>query len=176
MPELYGEHVMLRAYRASDFEPLCAWLNDARTTRWLGSGYWQTFSVSDAEDYLRAHMQSSYNAYHFAIADCQSGAYLGQIDLINLNWRARGAEIAMVIGCAENRGKGFGREALTLMKRFAFDTLGLERLEMNVLACNRQALNAYLHAGFTREGVRRHAYFAEGAWQDEVLLGCLKGE
>ena len=50
--------------------------------------------------------------------------------------------------------QGLGREALELMKHFAFRTLGLERLEMEVHMENHATRKCYQKAGFVMEGVK----------------------
>ena len=76
----------------------------------------------------------------------------------------------MVIGSEANRGQGLGREALGLMQHFAFRTLGLERLEMEVHMENDAARRCYQKAGFVLEGVKRHAFFTDGRFCDVGIL------
>ena len=82
----------------------------------------------------------------------------------------------MVIGSASDRGQGLGREALELMKHFAFRTLGLERLEMEVHMENHAARKCYQKAGFVMEGVKRHAFFTDGRFCDVGILSILRDE
>lgn len=86
--------------------------------------------------------------YNFVIADRGDERYIGQLDMFQVDWRLRCGELGMVIGSASDRGHGLGREALELMKHFAFRTLGLERLEMEVHMENHAARKCYQKAGF----------------------------
>lgn len=104
--------------------------------------------------------------YNFVIADRGDERYIGQLDMFQVDWRLRCGELGMVIGSASDRGQGLGREALELMKHFAFRTLGLERLEMEVHMENHAARKCYQKAGFVMEGVKRHAFFTDGRFCD----------
>lgn len=101
---------------------------------------------------------------------------MGQMDMFRVDWRLRCGELGMVIASRENRGKGLGQEALALMKRFAFLTLGLERLELEVHMDNAAARRCYEKAGFLLEGVKRHAYFNDGRFSDVGVMSVLREE
>ena len=157
MPRLLGERVMLREYKADDIGDIRKWVNDAETTRYLSTRVWPPQTMVDSEEFLSRMLQSSHNAYNFVIADRGDERYIGQLDMFRVDWRLRLGELGMVIGSAANRGQGLGREALELMQRFAFRTLGLERLEMEVHMENHAARQCYQKAGFVLEGVKRLA-------------------
>ena len=59
--------------------------------------------------------------------------------------------------------------------RYAFDELGLERLDTDIIECNLPSLRLYTErCGWTRDGVRERAYFREGRWWDKVLVGITR--
>lgn len=72
------------------------------------------------------------------------------------------------------QGRGYGAEAVRLMVDFAFTTFDLHRISLSAFANNPVGLRAYERAGFQREGVRRRAWYREGAWQDDVLMAVLR--
>ncbi len=176
MPRLLGQHIQLREYRADDLEAICQWVNDEATTRLLSTAYWPPQTLVDTEEFLQRMLQSSHNAFNFVIADREDGRYLGQLDLFTVDWRLRCGKLGMVIGSAENRGRGYGTEALLLLERLAFLTLGLERLELEVRMDNAAARRCYERAGFQLEGVKRHAFFAHGAFCDVGMMSILREE
>lgn len=59
------------------------------------------------------------------------------------------------------------------MLDLAFDTLGLHRVHLKVLACNERAIRSYTRVGFVREGVEREACWAGGEWHDDVIMAVL---
>ncbi|MEF9878171.1 MAG: GNAT family protein [Clostridia bacterium] len=176
MPRLTGERILLREYRADDIGEIRKWVNDPITTRYLSTRFWPAQTMVDTEEFLSRMLQSSHNAYNFVIADIQDEHYIGQLDMFRLDWRLRCGELGMVIGNASDRGKGFGCEALLLLQEFAFQTLGMERIELEVHMDNEAARKCYQKAGFFLEGVKRHAYFSEGKFCDVGILSVLREE
>ena len=108
------------------------------------------------------------------IADAQDGRSIGQLDMFRVDWRLRQGEIGMVIAGTEDRGRGYGTEALELLAEFAFNSLGLERIELEVHMENAAALRCYQKAGFTLEGVKRHAYYNDGRFADLGMMSILR--
>ena len=176
MPHLYGAQVMLREYRAEDLPAIRRWVNDAQSVRFLSSRYWMPQSMADTSDFLDHAMHAGTNGAFFVIANPEDESYLGQVDLISINWRLRSAELAIVMGAEARRGKGLGTQALGLMLRYAFLTLGLERVELEVATENQRAIRCYEKAGFRLEGVKRHAFLLDGAFTDLAVMAVLAGE
>lgn len=176
MPRVTGERIMLREYRSEDFAEIRKWVNDEETTRYLSTRFWPAQTEVDTQEFLSRMLQSSHNAYNFVIARREDESYLGQLDMFRIDWRLRQGELGMVIAHKEMRGQGLGQEALGLMQRFAFGTLGLERLELEVHMDNQPALHCYRRAGFVLEGVKRHAFFTDGRFADIGILSVLRGE
>lgn len=176
MPRLIGETIMLREYRPEDFADIRTWVNDADTSKYLSSRFWAAQTTADTQDFLDHMLRSSHNAYNFVIADKADESYIGQLDMYRLDWKLRCGELGMVIGKAENRGRRVGQEALRLMLEFAFLTLGMERVELEVDMGNERAIRCYEKAGFVREGVKRHAYYRDGAFYDLGMYSALRDE
>ena len=176
MPHLIGKRIMLREYRAEDIHAIRKWVNDAETTRYLSTRYWPAQTVVDTEEFLSRMLQSSHNAYNFVIADAEDESYIGQMDMFRVDWRLRQGELGIVIGRKDLRGQGIGQEALELMQQFAFRTLGMERLEIEVHMDNQPALACYRRSGFVLEGVKRHAFFSDGHFADLGMMSMLRDE
>lgn len=176
MPRLLGERIQLREYQADDLESIRQWVNDESTTCFLSTAYWPPQTMVDTEEFLQRMLQSSHNAFNFVIADRESGRYLGQLDMFTVDWRLRCGKLGMVIAGAENRGRGLGTEALLLLEKHVFLTLGLERLELEVRMDNAAARRCYERAGFQLEGVKRHAFFANGTFCDVGIMSILREE
>lgn len=176
MPNCYGKQIMLREYRADDLTGIRTWVNDRETVRYLSSRYWMPQSYADAADFLEHASHAGSNGAFFVIANLQDETYLGQTDLFSINWKMRSAEMAIVLGREALRGKGIGKEAVGLLLEYAFRTLGLERVELEVATENKRAMRCYEKAGFTLEGVKRHAFMIDGEYADLAVMSVLAGE
>jgi RimJ/RimL family protein N-acetyltransferase/8-oxo-dGTP pyrophosphatase MutT (NUDIX family) len=72
---------------------------------------------------------------------------------------------------APYRGQGLAWRAVRLLVGWAFDELGLERVEAHVNPRNRASLRTALRAGLRREGLLRGNATLGGLRQDTVVLG-----
>ena len=76
----------------------------------------------------------------------------------------------------DDRRKGYGREALALLLRFAFEEMNLHRLSANIPAYNTAALAFFQKFGFVEEIRRRQALQLDGQVWDAISLGLLRAE
>ena len=75
-----------------------------------------------------------------------------------------------------HRRRGYGAAAQALLARYLFDTYTIERVEASTDVENVAEQRALERAGFTREGILRHAQWRAGAWRDICLYSKLRGE
>jgi [ribosomal protein S5]-alanine N-acetyltransferase len=69
-------------------------------------------------------------------------------------------------GVAGHEGQGYMREALELVLREAFTTLGLHRLEANIQPGNGASIALAKSCGFEREGFSARYLKIGGRWRD----------
>jgi diamine N-acetyltransferase len=74
------------------------------------------------------------------------------------------------------KGSGFGREAVRLVKREAFERFRAHRLWLDVFEHNQRARALYTSEGFTIEGVLREHVEWHGHWRSLVLMSMLNRE
>jgi RimJ/RimL family protein N-acetyltransferase len=74
------------------------------------------------------------------------------------------------------RGRGIASRAVRLMARWAFDELGIARLEMTCAPDNPASQRVAERCGFTREGVMRSHMPFKGGRRDTVVFSLLPGE
>jgi RimJ/RimL family protein N-acetyltransferase len=72
----------------------------------------------------------------------------------------------------EYRGQGIGRR-LAQAAIDAARAARMERIELEVLASNVNAIGLYQKLGFVHEGVKRRARHLDGAWDDNVLMALV---
>jgi RimJ/RimL family protein N-acetyltransferase len=74
------------------------------------------------------------------------------------------------------RGRGYGAAAQRALAEYLFATTLTERIEAETDVENVAEQRALERAGFTREGVLRHAQFHLGHWRDTVIYSVLRAE
>lgn len=94
----------------------------------------------------------------------------GCIDLFEYDPLNRRAGIGILIYGAENRRKGYAREALGILCRYAREQLRLHQLWCTVGAGNAASLALFRQAGFVETGVRRDWLWSTEGFRDEILL------
>jgi hypothetical protein len=75
---------------------------------------------------------------------------------------------------ATRQDHGYGTEATGLVLDYAFDTVGLHRVELEVYDFNGRGQRCYEKAGFVQEGVLRESRFLDGRWVDTVVMAILR--
>ena len=96
---------------------------------------------------------------------------INDIDYVNSN-----GNFGIYIGEKSFHNKGIGFEAGMLALDFAFNGIGLNRIELEVIKTNNIALKLYKKIGFSIEGEKREAYFYQGDFKNVYIMSILKDE
>jgi RimJ/RimL family protein N-acetyltransferase len=74
------------------------------------------------------------------------------------------------------RGAGIGSQVVRLACQLALGQGGMHRVQAEVYGDNSISQRLFERVGFTREGVRRRAYWRRDRWLDGVMYGLLEEE
>jgi RimJ/RimL family protein N-acetyltransferase len=168
-----GKRIIVRAIEPADLPLLHSWFNDPDLVGGLGDIHFPASLRQQEQWYERA--QSDEGTIRLAVHMIE-GTLIGYTGFWNIHWRDRRAVHAVVIGDPEYRGKGFGREIILTCARYAFEEMGLHRLDAGILETNTASLDAYRECGFQIEGTLREHALRAGKRVDRLLLGLLKRE
>lgn len=170
---LTGERVTLRPLRPADYERLWEWRVDITT--WGDQSDEAPFPLT-LEEYARASEEAARTpekGISFAID--VGGELVGRASLFAFDELSRNAEVGLGFG-PDHRGKGYGRDTLRVLLRFAFVHRNLHRVWLECAATNERAVRAYRAAGFVEEGrLREHAWI-DGRYVDMVRMAVLRSE
>ncbi|MEO7026652.1 MAG: GNAT family protein [Caulobacteraceae bacterium] len=112
-------------------------------------------------------------AYPFLIFRRPDGAMVGGVTLSNVRRGvAQTASLGYWIGLPF-AGQGFATAGVQAVTRFAFEQLGLHRVEAACLPTNTASRGVLRKAGFAEEGFARAYLRIDGAWRDHLLFGLL---
>ena len=104
------------------------------------------------------------------------GQFIGQCGLMHANETARTIELGIGIGDKAFWGRGYGREAVTLLLEYAFRYRNYRRVWLWVHADNERAIRSYTACGFVEEGRLREHVYSNGRYADAVYMGVLRDE
>ena len=170
-----GEHIRLTALTKEDMPQVARWFRDAGLLRLWNADAAKPASEAGLIKQLE-EMDKRDNAFGFAIRPIEGEELLGYIELEGILWSHQVAWIAIGIGDRANWGRGYGREAMTLVLDFAFRELNLYRIQLSVFEYNDRAIALYEKLGFQREGVFREMLHRDGRRYDMYLYGLLRHE
>ena len=112
--------------------------------------------------------------YAFFIFDKDDGTLLGGVTLSNVRRGvAQCGSVGYWIGEPHAR-RGHMSEALQILLNFAFDALGLHRVEAACLPSNLPSRTLLAKNGFVQEGLARRYLRINGMWQDHVCFAVLR--
>ncbi|ELP69227.1 acetyltransferase, GNAT family [Streptomyces turgidiscabies Car8] len=176
-PELLGQGLRLRQWRADQDTDVDAWLRgltDPDFQRW-NTPMKPVTDLDSARDSLgtRSGTAPDGTRVSFCVTDVVTGAILGHLGVNDIDPFMRVARVGYWV-LPEARGRRVATRALALGARWAFDVLGLNRLELGHAVGHDASCRVAERCGFRYEGTLRGAMFEEGrqdAFRDIHLHG-----
>ena len=171
---LRGPRIHLRALTENDLTvEYLQWLNDEEVCRHNSHAIFPN-TQQKMKNYFDG--LDSQREVVLAIIDVGTGKHIGNISLQGINWVAKNAEFAILLGDKEYWGKGYGEEAAKLIIGYGFERLNLHRIYCGTMEGNEGMKKLALKLNMTQEGVRRQAIYKHGKYFDIVEYGLLKEE
>jgi RimJ/RimL family protein N-acetyltransferase len=170
-PVLTGERVRLEPLGPAVVEPYWAALQDPEGRRLTGTH--AEFTREQTDRWL-ATRAAQHDRADWAAISPGDGAYLGEAVLNDLDAANGVCGFRIALAGPHVYGRGFGTEITRLVLGYAFDTVGLHRVELQVYAFNPRAQRVYEKCGFRVEGRRREALLWDGERVDVLDMGILR--
>ncbi len=162
----------LRGIEREDFtKGLYKWANDKEVTHYMVTGLKP--SIKDNMGDLYERTRNSGEEIVFAILNKESDL-IGLTGLYRINPQVRSAEFRIIIGERDYWGKGIGTECCKQMIEYGFSNLNLNKVWLGVNEENKGALQSYMNAGFSTEGVLRDDVYRNARYYDLVRMSILR--
>lgn len=175
MIELKSDKVSLRELQKSDSKRIALLANDQSISE-MTMDIPYPYTLKDAEKFLE-HCIAEYdrkNEYIFGIIERSSGMLTGCIGMSNVKIHKHG-EMGYWMGRAY-WGKGYTTEAVSLMVKFAFEDLKLNKVFAHFMPKNPASGKVLEKNGMVKEGVLRKHIIKNGEFTDMVFMSILKEE
>jgi len=166
--------LILRQWNLNDIDDMVEGLNNINVTKWLaGAPY--PYTKDDALQFINKTINDK--LYNFAIVLKSENKVIGGTQLSNINYSNGIAGGGIWIN-EKYQGYGYGSEAFGARIEYAFNVLGLRRLENGYFKENEKSHKMQLKFGYKDEGIRRKRFIskASGNIEDEYITGLLKEE
>jgi len=169
-----GKIVTLRAIEKTDLELLHKWTNNSEIQYWLG-GWHIPSSMQVMENWFNK-ITNDNNNLRFAIEHKELGL-VGTANLVEINWKDKNAFHGMLLGDKDIRGRGIGVDVVMTIMKYAFEELGLERIDGSMIEYNIASLKLYIEkCGWIKEGVKKNWYFRKNQYWDKIIVGITKSD
>lgn len=179
---LETERLLIREWSINDLNDLVEGLNNLEITGWLAA-IPHPYTIKDGKEWINRCIRSSRQnerptSYHCAIELKEAKKVIGGLSLEKINYGQGIAGGGGIWINAHYQGQGFATEAFDARARFAFEELGLRKLENGFFKGNTPSLKMQERLGYKVEGLRRQSLIslATGKIHDEYITGLLKEE
>lgn len=167
------EDTQIRPLEISDLDNLMTWINDPDVV-----GRYAYFTEEITREEEKKWLQSKLNNdtdYFYAIEN-EEGVYLGNVAIEKIHWPAKHGDLSITIGKKQERGKGHGYRAISLILKIAFEKLNLHKVQLLVAEDNARGLHLYEKCGFIQEGFLRDHYVILGNYINMYAMSILEDE
>lgn len=172
------DEVLIREFAATDVDALFDTVSASLSTLsqwlpWAKPGY----ARSDSAAWI-AHCQRNWSAglgYHLGIFDAASGRLLGGVGFSHANATRRSANLGYWVADAA-RGREIAVAAARLAAAWAFEELGLQRIEILVQPENIASLRVAAKLGAVCEGIARNGIIIDGEPHEAIVHSLIPGD
>jgi RimJ/RimL family protein N-acetyltransferase len=167
---LQGEGFTLRRANEGDLDFMVL-----LTTRDDVAPFMAAVSAREPAEILAEIRRSAADPQHFGRFVLEvDGAAAGLLAFEVFSRRSRIADLRGLMLHPDFRGRGLADAGARLLVRHLVFDLDYHRVQLECYGFNERALRHAERAGFTREGVKRSAYWRHGEWVDGILFGLVR--
>ncbi|RDY61302.1 GNAT family N-acetyltransferase [Flagellimonas nanhaiensis] len=173
MLSLKGEQIYLRALEPKDLDFLYQLEND--TAIWEISGTVKPYSKKVLQLYLENAHRDIYDVKQLRLCICnKEDSCVGLIDVFDFDPKNSRAGMGIVIADPDQRNKGIGAEAISLLCDYVFSVLDLHQLYANILEDNKASINLFQKMGFEKIGVKKEWIRTSEGFKNEIMFQKIK--
>ena len=170
---LQGDKLILRAIRPDDLERYVEFLNDIETQVLAGGALPRPISLQKLELRYEEWLKAEDDIW-FAI-DVGTD-FIGQCTLDSFDYTAQTCKLGIAIGDKDFWGRGYGRDAVNLLLKYAFRLRNMRRVWLAAAESNERAQRSYKACGFVEEGRLRKHIWTDNKFEDQVIMGIMRAE
>jgi diamine N-acetyltransferase len=111
---------------------------------------------------------------HITVKRKSSADIIGYVLLEGIRSEHGTIELTRIV--IKEKGKGYGRESLRMIKRLCFEKLGCHRLWLDVYEYNKRAIELYKSEGFLHEGIIRECKKYDDNYYSMHIMSILENE
>jgi len=101
---------------------------------------------------------------------------IGICGLIDIDYKNKNANIAIIIGKTQLHTKGLGTMALSNLLNYGFKELGLHRIGADVIEYNKTSIRLFEKSKFKIDAVQRDGIWRNNRWWNMYSMSILKDD
>lgn len=173
---LENHRVRLRPLRLKDLDLLLPF-SEAQPEIWTYS-LQPANGLENLKSYINSALKDRENetAYPFIVFDKRAQKIAGSTRFYDYQKHHRTVQLGYTWYGKEFQGTGVNKQCKMLLLQFAFEQLGLQRVEFRADANNERSIAAMKSIGCTVEGILRSNCTAPEGRRDSIVLGLLRDE
>jgi ribosomal-protein-alanine N-acetyltransferase len=175
VPTLHTERLLLRPFDHTDADDLFALHTNTVVMRYWDGPVWTGRSRAERFIATCREMAVEGTGLRVAVDRVSDGGFIGWCTLQRCNPEYRSAALGYCFHDAV-WGHGYATEAVRSLLGWAFDTLGLNRVQAEVDTRNNASARVLEKLGFVREGTLREDCIVNGEVSDSGVYGLLRRE
>ncbi len=176
LPILAGKHVRLEPLLEAHAGELWAAADEDDIWTWMPP---RPADEGALRDWIRARRAGLADGtwIPFLQRDPETGQAFGSTSMFDIDLVNRSLEIGFTWIGRTHRRTGANTEAKRLLLSYAFETMGMNRVQLKTDARNVRSQRAMARIGATREGVlRAHRVLPDGFVRDSAVFSVVRGE
>lgn len=173
---LKGKKVRLRELRKEDLEVINEIANEEDVIINLSTRIPAPMPLGVEQSWFEGYIKNFGKDFVQFVIEKQDGTAIGKCGTGHIDWKNACATVWIFIGKDENRGKGYGTEALSLFVSFIFEEMNMNRVQLLVFDYNKRAISSYEKIGFVVEGEYKQEIFRYGRYNNVYQMSILKRE
>lgn len=168
MMTLTGEHINLRPLEPEDLDFIYNIENNEEF--WEISATQTPYSKFLIKEYLENSHRDIYDVKQLRLViTSKTGRTLGLIDVFDFEPKHRRAALGILIVSKENRGKGYGAEALKLTCDYCFRHLQMHQVYANVSEGNKNSQQLFESQKFELIGIKKEWNLIDAGYENELM-------
>ena len=141
----------LRPYKPQDAETIITWCKDEITFRKWTSDRYDSYPISAADmnkKYIDNNGDCSESDNFYPMTAFDESGIVGHLIMRYTDKEKKTLRFGFVVVDDSKRGKGYGKQMISLSLKYAFEIFGVEKVTIGVFENNKSAYNCYKSAGF----------------------------
>jgi RimJ/RimL family protein N-acetyltransferase len=159
-----SDFIILKNTQENDLDFVVEWEHQPDNAQYVGQWTKEQHRVSLFEE----------DILHLTVEEKSTNKPVGYVILAGITNPNHNVEFRRIV--ISDKGNGFGRETIKLIKKTAFEQLNAHRLWLDVRYKNHKAQRLYKSEGFVEEGILRECILYDGSYESLIVMSILKSE